>query len=80
MSTDSAHEAEPFKVWPYQRPVGHSRSSAVQRGIAPMKIEWAYALLSDDGSHYETSGAVSGFASEAEARAAAEAAIGGTHR
>lgn len=61
----------PFHCWSYKRPVGHSKSSAVLRGDAPMITEWAYAMLAADGVSFETSRAVSGFATEDDARNAA---------
>lgn len=65
----------PFKFWSYQRPIGHSKSSAVRRGHAPLVTEWAYAPLSADRQSYVLARTVNGFASEEEARAAVAASL-----
>lgn len=58
-----------FHVWSYRKPEGHSKSRAVRAGYAPMVEQWAYALVY--GDVINTSMAVSGFATQADAEAAA---------
>ncbi len=63
-------------VWSYERPAGHSKSSAVRRGMAPMVTEWAFCLRGENGgSIWEVSHCVPGFATREEAiRAGTDAA------
>lgn len=62
-----------FDVWSYFQPVGHSKSSAVRSGSAPHIKRWAYAQIKD--GVVMRSNCVSGFATQADAEAAARAAL-----
>jgi hypothetical protein len=64
-----------FKVWSYKVPIGHSKSSAVRRGMAPLTTEWAYALYDEKSGCYLVSKAVAGFVSEAAAIEAARQSL-----
>lgn len=63
-----------YAVWSYRRPHLHTRDRRRMEG--PFVTEWAYCLRSACGTSWRTSGAVSGFASEQEARLAGMAASG----
>lgn len=54
-----------FSFWSYRRPVGHSKSSAVLGGHAPMVEDWAFAPIKD--GVILKSQAVSGFVSKVAA-------------
>lgn len=65
-----------YTVWSYLCPKPGTNPRRRWRGDADMVTEWAYALASPCGTYFETSRPVSGFATEAEAVAAARARLG----
>lgn len=66
-----------YKVWSYQHPSGHSKSSGFLRGTSVPVTKWAYALVDDSVAPmlvYNVSQSVSNFlTAEAAAQAAYKA-------
>ena len=65
-----------YTIWRYLRPKPGTNPRRRWRGDCEMIHEWAWAPRSKCGEYFETSNPRGGFASEAEAKAAAERATG----